>query len=360
MTRFCVAGVARFFGSGWHHDATANSRRSTVAWGNNWVTAGINVKLPFLERTICLLVLFRLWRPRRKEITKGKPDPLRPSKPQLAREMLCLLAARFQQRMIHMVGDAAYASGAFAGLPENVTVTSRLRCDAALNELAPPRPPVGRRKRGRPPKKGPRLPQTPSDRDRPRHPLGEDDRPSVRQDRACHGPRAPLPAVRGVRAAAVQVVLIQANTRPSGYELVRVSTDLKASAAELIERYAQRWPTEVAYEEGKHLFGVGEARNRAENAVQRTVPLPVPDDDAGDPLVRTLRPSPRRRRRAPPAPPLVPLEDQPVVRRHARQAQTRDHRLPISPRSGTRPQTSGNYASPTGMGSRRPMKWSIG
>jgi len=103
----------------------------------------------------------------------------------------------------------------------------------------------------------------------------------------------------------VQVVLIQDNTRPSGYELVRVSTDLKASAAELIERYAQRWPTEVAYEEGKHLFGVGEARNRAENAVQRTVPLPVPDDDAGDPLVRTLRPSPRRRRRAPPAPPLV-------------------------------------------------------
>jgi len=117
----------KVFGCFWHHDATANSRKGSLAWGNNWVTAGINVKLPFLERTVCLLVLFRLWRPRRKEIPKHKPDPERPSKPRLGREMLCLLAAQFKDRMIHMVGDAAYASGAFAGVPENVTVRSRTR-----------------------------------------------------------------------------------------------------------------------------------------------------------------------------------------------------------------------------------------
>jgi len=80
-------------------------------------------------------------------------------KSQLARVMLCLLAARFSERMIHMVGDAAYASGACAGVGENVTITSRLRAHAALTQLAPPRPPVGQRKRGRPPKKGPRLPK---------------------------------------------------------------------------------------------------------------------------------------------------------------------------------------------------------
>jgi DDE superfamily endonuclease len=60
----------KIFGCFWHHDATANSSKGSVAWGNNWVTAGINVKLAFLERTVCLLVLFRLWRPRRKEIPK--------------------------------------------------------------------------------------------------------------------------------------------------------------------------------------------------------------------------------------------------------------------------------------------------
>ncbi len=88
----------KVFGCFWHHDATANSSKGSLAWGTNWVTAGINVKLPFLERTVCLLVLFRLWRPRRKEIPKHKPDPERPSKPRLAREILYLLAARFKDR----------------------------------------------------------------------------------------------------------------------------------------------------------------------------------------------------------------------------------------------------------------------
>jgi hypothetical protein len=69
------------------------------------------------------------WRPKRKEIPKGKPDPERPSKCQRAREILCLLAKRFPERMIHMVGDAAYASGAFADMPANVTITSRLKAN---------------------------------------------------------------------------------------------------------------------------------------------------------------------------------------------------------------------------------------
>jgi DDE superfamily endonuclease len=43
----------------WHHDATANTDRAAVAWGNNWVVVGINVKLPFLERTACLPILSR-------------------------------------------------------------------------------------------------------------------------------------------------------------------------------------------------------------------------------------------------------------------------------------------------------------
>jgi hypothetical protein len=263
----------KVFGCFWHHDATANSNKGSVAWGNNWVTAGINVKLPFLERTVCLLVLFRLWRPRRKETPKHKPDPERPSKPWLAREMLCLLAKRFPSRKIHGVGDAAYASGAFAGLPENVTMTSRLRSDAALQRLAPPRPPAGQRKRGRPPKKGvqlPKLAQIAAD------PATEWVKTTVRryaktEQVMVHAFSCLWYEAFGTQP--VQVVLIQDTTKPSGYELALVSTDLQASAAQLIERYSERWPTEVAYEEGKELAGVGDARNRAEKAVQRTVPF---------------------------------------------------------------------------------------
>jgi len=263
----------KVFGCFWHHDATANSNKGSVAWGNNWVTAGINVKLPFLERTVCLQVLFRLWRPRRKEIPKHKRDPERPSKPQRGREMLCLLAKRFPDRKIHGVGDAAYASGAFAGLPENVTLTSRLRSDATLNELPPPRPPKGQRKRGAPAKKGATLPKL---------------------DQIAHDPATPWLKTTVTRygkteqimvhelrclwydafgSQPVQVVIIQDTTKPCGYELALISTDLDATPAQIVERYAERWPTEVAYEEAKEQFGVGEARNRSEKAVTRTVPF---------------------------------------------------------------------------------------
>jgi len=73
----------------WHHDATANSDKAAVAWGNNWVVVGICVRPPFLERTVCLPVLFWLWQPRRPEYAKhDKLDPERPAKPVLARATL--------------------------------------------------------------------------------------------------------------------------------------------------------------------------------------------------------------------------------------------------------------------------------
>jgi hypothetical protein len=56
----------KVYGCFYHHDATANSEKTAVAWGNNWVVVGICVTLPFLERTVCLPVLFRLWRPPRR------------------------------------------------------------------------------------------------------------------------------------------------------------------------------------------------------------------------------------------------------------------------------------------------------
>jgi hypothetical protein len=36
-----------------------------------------------------------------------------------------------------------------------------------------------------------------------------------------------------------------------------VSTDLKATPAALVERYADRWPIEVLFEEARQIAGVG-------------------------------------------------------------------------------------------------------
>ncbi|MDQ3770180.1 MAG: transposase [Actinomycetota bacterium] len=144
----------RVHGAHWHHDATANAARRVCAWGNNWVVVGIVVRLAFLERAVCLPVCFALWRPKRAHIAKGKPDPERPSKPRLARRMVDAIAARYPDRIVHAVGDAGYACGAWRGLPKRVTMTFRVRKDAAIYAPAPPR--TGRR--GRPAKKGCRLP----------------------------------------------------------------------------------------------------------------------------------------------------------------------------------------------------------
>jgi hypothetical protein len=66
----------RVHGCFYHHDATANSDRSAVAWGNNWVVVGIVVRIAIVDRAVCLPVLFRLWRPRRPgarvRVTRGK------------------------------------------------------------------------------------------------------------------------------------------------------------------------------------------------------------------------------------------------------------------------------------------------
>jgi len=229
---------------------------------------GIIVRLPFLERAVCLPVLFRLWQPRRKQIAKKKPDPQRPAKPVLAREMLDLLAARLPGRTIHLVGDAAYATTAWRGVPDHVTLTSRLRSNGVIFKPAPPR--TG--KQGRPATWGQRLPsltQIATD------PSTEWTAASVRRYAKTEilmlhtidclwGPLGPETPVR--------VILVQDANR-SGYQIALITTDLTATAAQIVERYADRWPIEVAYEEGKELFGVGHARNRTRKAVERTVPF---------------------------------------------------------------------------------------
>jgi hypothetical protein len=55
--------------------------------------------------------------------------------------------------------------------------------------------------------------------------------------------------------------------------LALVTTDLAASAAALITRYAARWSIEQAFADARNVLGAGEARNRARRAVERTVPF---------------------------------------------------------------------------------------
>jgi len=227
--------------------------------------AGIVVQLPFLSRPVCLPVLARLWLPRHT----GKIAH--------ARELAELIAARYPDRTVHVVGDAAYVGERLRDVDERITWTSRLKVTSVLHELPPPR--TGRS--GRPRTRGPRL-GTPTDlaaaatagarwrATRVRR-YGRTDTVQI-TERVClwYG---------SFRSRTVRVILVRDDkprTRDRddrGYGLPLVTTDLESSAEDLVARYASRWGIEQAFADARQIIGVGEARNRTRRAVERTVPF---------------------------------------------------------------------------------------
>jgi SRSO17 transposase len=264
------------YGAAWQYDGSVPKGAGRQSgYGNNWVSLCLVVRLPFMRRAVGLSVLFRLWRPDPKAKQakaagrQRQPNPDYPSKPELARKLLELLIARYPERKLELVGDSAYATKAFAGLPERVSVTSRLKSNAQLYAPKPPR--TG--KRGQPAKKGRRLPKLKAIADDPATVWEPTEvvRGGKRQSVLCHTFQALWYDVWGQRP--VRVVLIRGKKRTEGYDLALISMDMHASPAQIIERYDERWAIEVSYEDAKQITGVGEARNRTRKAVERTVPF---------------------------------------------------------------------------------------
>jgi hypothetical protein len=250
----------KVFGVAWHHDGAAKGPKP-IGFGNCWVVTGIVVDLPFCSRPVCLPVLARLWRPRRT------------GKIAFAREMVELIAARHPGRLVHAVGDAAYVGEHLRGLPGSITWTSRLKVTSVLHALPPPR--TGRS--GRPRTKGARL-GTPAD-------LAA--AATWRTSQVRRYGRTEIVQIAEVtclwygsfHTETVRVILVRDDkprTRDGddrGYGLPMVTTDLASPAEELVARYAARWSIEVAFSDARQILGVGQARNRARRAVERTVPF---------------------------------------------------------------------------------------
>ncbi|MGH3525306.1 MAG: IS701 family transposase, partial [Mycobacterium sp.] len=222
--------------------------------GNRWVIVGIVVKLPFCSHPVCLPVLFRLW------AGKGTASPV-----ELAGDMLTVLRKAFPHRLIHLVGDAAYHGGPL--LVADTTITTRLPANAALSAPAPP--PTGRR--GRPAKKGQRLPRlaelaaTATWRTATAHRYGRIDTVMVAAiDCLWYGPFGDTPG---------RAVLVREPDTTTGYDLALFTTDRDSHTEHIVARYADRWSIEPANATGKQLLGVGQARNRVPRAVERTVPF---------------------------------------------------------------------------------------
>lgn len=246
----------KVWAAGWFHDGSAKGPKQ-VGYGNNWVIAGIVVTLPMLSRPVCLPVAARLVR--KKTVSA--------SRLWLAVQIVTALAKALPERRIHVVADAAYAGKELKKLPEQVNWTTRLRKDAALYEPAPP--PTG--KRGRPAKKGKKLPK-----------LADLARTATFTPTTVHryGQTTTVHTatitclwytVFGPRP--VTVTLLRESATSRGYDLALVTTDPTATPGQTVERYASRWSIEVCIEDAKQLLGIGQAHNRTPKAVERTVPF---------------------------------------------------------------------------------------
>jgi len=254
----------KVFAASWWHDGSA-AGATKISYGNSWVVLAIVVTVPFCRRPIALPILFAL-------CVKGGR-----SKPDLGRDLLDQVAEAFPTRTIHLVGDAAYGAGHFAGLGHHMSITTRARSNAVFHHPTP----AASGKRGRPRLRGVRI-GTPTDI--ANHATKNNTWTDTLINRYGTTITARTTEITGLwfgvwRTDPVRVILVTDSHRKrkatarKGYDIAIVTTDMTATAGEIVARYASRWCIEVCFHDGKNITGVGEAQNRVEKAVQRSVPF---------------------------------------------------------------------------------------
>jgi DDE superfamily endonuclease len=265
----------RVHAAAWLRDGSAKAPPdgSTLRWGNRWVVAGLLVKLPLRRTPICLPVLSRLWVPAstsrghgRRRGNRTAAGQVGDSSSQLARDMIEIIGYRYPQRPVHVVLDAGFGCRELRNLPPNVAVTTRLRANTALWAPPPPRVP-GRPGRSR--TKGAKLASLTK-----LATTATWETVTV----TCYGRTttiavAELPCLwyDVLLTQPARLVLARARTETHGYRIALLTTDLQASPAAIVERYAGRFSIEACFRDAKQVYGVGEAQNRTPQAVARTV-----------------------------------------------------------------------------------------
>ena len=251
-------------GASMHRDPLLSTgRRPFFHWGHLWVV--VSIAIPAFGKTWALPVLFRLHRGKKR--CKAEKRAYRKC-PELAAELIKLLAEALPDRRIIVVGDSAYTNGSIIKRrPKNVTLVGRSRLDAALWAPAPAHRPG---QMGRPRVRGARLPSP------------------AKQAKTARFKRVEV-TVYG-RTVKVRVLVIDALWYVAAHsELMRlvvvrdfpgherddvfVSTDPSMDATSIIETFARRWSLEHTFHECKGKLGFEHPQNRTDRAVERTAPM---------------------------------------------------------------------------------------
>ncbi len=239
-------------GSAWWRDAVSSTGQKVVhAFGLNLVVLTLRVEPPWGGEPLGLPINMRLHQ-------KNGPSLL-----ELAEEMAREAVSWFPHRDFHLCADGFYASLAGADLPRT-HLTSRMRRDAALYQLPPKR---RKGQRGRPRKKGKRLP-TPE-----------------QMAKAKTGWRRVVVEERGKKKERLLLVrdVIWYKVRPG--KLVRLvisrdpqakqkddfffTTDIESTPQTVASTYAGRWSIEDTFKNVKQYLGGQDPQTWKEQGPQR-------------------------------------------------------------------------------------------
>ena len=246
-------------GAGIFRDAVRSTRNKVVyAWGINIVLLTLPVHAPWGGEPLGLPINARIYRKK-----KGKTHL------DLVAEMMRELAEWFPDRWFQLCGDGAYAPLAGRDLPRT-HVTSRLRRDAALFELPAPR---RKGQRGRPRKKGPRLPSpaqiaaalTPAD-----WALTSVEVRGTVQQMLLYTRKVLWYDVLPDRQVLLVVVRDPQGVQPDDFFF---TTDLGATGAQVVSRYGDRWSIEDTFRSTKQFVGLEDPQTRTGDGPERALAL---------------------------------------------------------------------------------------
>jgi len=240
--------------------------------GLRWRCLMLLVPIPWAERVWALPVLSILAPSERHDRERGRRHK---TLTDWARQALLQRRRWLPDRAIVVVADSGYAAIALrarcAHLAQPIAMITRLRLDAALYAPAPPRQ-AGQR--GRPRKKGARLPTRAARRADPATAwapvtvanwYGEGARTvGVASDTAVwyHTGRPPVP---------LRWVLVRDPHGQCDPQALRC-TDLTADPTQILAWFVLRWQLEVTFEEARRHLGVETQRQWSDRAILRTTP----------------------------------------------------------------------------------------
>lgn len=243
-------------GAGIFRDAVRSTQsRLVTAMGLNLVVTCLRLRPPWDGEPLALPIHARLHR-------KGEETPL-----ELAAAMIRDLALWLPSRRFVVVADGAYASLAGVCFPDGIAIVSRMRRDAAVYDLAPPR--TGRR--GRPRKRGDRLPSllemTISATAWRPHRLRSR---SQEVERDLWSRQLLWYEVAKEHALLLVVVRDPTNRQRPDYFF---TTDCSMDAATVAELYADRWTIEVGFRDIKQHLGAEDPQSWVGEGPERVVSL---------------------------------------------------------------------------------------